>query len=777
MLRLRHPIALLLICLLVFFGVLRSYTPPSPVGADAPDVVFSAIRAEAILHDLLKENLPHVAGSPYNRVVRNRAVAQLEAAGYEVEIQSRFHCNPMFGSCSPIENVIAVKPGSTGEHAVLLTAHYDSGWAGPGGADDGAGVAAILEIARMAASFPPFRNDVIFLLTDSEENGLIGAHAFVEHHPLFDRVRAVINLEARGVTGPSAMFETGDGNRSIIRMLSKKVDRPVANSLIFEMYKRMPNDTDFTVYRQKGVMGVNFAFAEGVSLYHSALDDPDHLDLGSLQHHGDNAWGMLKALGERDLDTIVHREDAGYIDLFATRLSHYPLSITGGLALFLGVWVMIAIGLAFRRDFRFRQLSWGLIAMPALLLAMVIGGYLLSWPLGRWPEMHPLEHPQPWAGRMALVLMLALSGYVALKLFSGRVSACAWMILGWGLIFTLAMVLTGKLPSASHIALLPLAMFALGSVIDLFRKKSPAPLLIASVLGFGAASFISIYHFFMLNVVMNFDRTHLLAIPFWLMAVTVMPMLLAFVKDRELKWQPARWLLAAVLATCFIHLLLPGFTSDRPRPMALKYSEVADEHQGHVVLESIYGIHDATFAKGHGFAVRAINSGRLGTVERPVREVKPLNLQGIDLRQQAVVSQEEGYLRQLITSLPGQGPFLQLTVAEEAGLAMAWVNGVLALDTSIESKHRRSLNSIQLIHPGGEPLSIELLTAESGTIAVAAVSWHPLPGVLVAPFVGNWPDEAQPAFLGQRAELIQEFELAGVGAYAEETSEISRNSP
>ena len=121
MLQLRHPISLL--ALLVMLGVLRRYSSPSPVGADAPDVVFSAIRAEAILGDLLQENLPHVAGSPYNTVVRNRIVAHLESSGYEPEFQSRFHCNPMFGSCSPVENIIAVRPGLEGKHAVLFTAH------------------------------------------------------------------------------------------------------------------------------------------------------------------------------------------------------------------------------------------------------------------------------------------------------------------------------------------------------------------------------------------------------------------------------------------------------------------------------------------------------------------------------------------------------------------------------------------------------------------------------------------------------------------------------
>jgi len=759
MLRLRHPLSLLIISLLIMFGVLRTYSPPEPVGADAPDVVFSAARAEVILGDLLQENAPHVAGSPYNTVVKNRVVAHLESSGYEAQVQSRFHCNPAFGSCSPVDNVIAVKPGSEGEHAVLVTAHYDSGWAGPGAADDGAGTAAILEIARMAADFPPFRNDIIFLITDSEENGLIGADAFAEHHPLFEKVKAVINLEARGVTGPSGLFETGEGNRSIVRMFSKNVDRPVGNSLIYEIYKTMPNDTDYSVYKRKGVMGVNFAFAQGVPVYHSAIDDIEHLDLGSLQHHGDNAWGMLKILGERRIGSIASREDAGYIDVFASRLIHYPVSITQGLDLFLGVLVMIAISIAFRKVFRFRQLHWGLLAVPFLLGSILAGGYLLSWPLGHWPDLHPLEHPMPWAGRTAIFLMLGLAGYSTLKLFSGRVSACAWMIIAWGIIFAFGMFLTSKLPSAAHIALLPMGLFFLGSIIDLFRKKSPAPLLFASLLGFAGTVFISFYHFFMLDVVMNFDQSHIKSVMFWLMALTVMPMLLAFVKEIDLSWKPAGGLAAALLVACLVHLFLPGYTADRPRDMTLMYSEVEAAAHGYLVLESIYQRPDKGFVKGHEFEMTELNSGRLGKVTRPAREVALLDLPGIVLEDQGVIQQDDVFVRTLNIQLPENTPLLRLAIPLEAELSRAWVNDVLALDTSIETKRSRKQYRLQLVHPGDQPVSLRLESPSSQGFTMAAVTWHPLPSILVSPFMGSWPDDAQPFLYGPRAEKIQEFRL------------------
>lgn len=766
MLKLRHPISLLAIALLVMTGVLRSYSTPAVVGADSPDVVFSADRAEAILSDLLQENVPHVAGSPQNAVVRDRVVTHLESSGYTPQIQSRFHCNPMFGSCSPVENIIAVKAGSEGKYAVLLTAHYDSGWTGPGAADDGAGLAAILEIARMAADFPPFTNDIIFLLTDSEENGLIGADAFAEHHPLFEKIKTVINLEARGNSGPSVMFETGEGNRRVIRMFSRSVDRPVGNSLAYEIYRRMPNDTDYTVYKRKGLMGVNFAFTKGVPVYHSSVDNPAHLDLGSLQHHGDNAWSMLKAFGERALNTVVSKEDAGYIDVFGNRLVHYPVSIAGGLVLFLGVWVMLAIGLAFRKDFRFRQLRWGLLAAPFWLAGVVLGGYLLSWPLGHWPELHPLEHPYPWAGRTALFLMLGLVGYSTLKLFTGRVSACAWMIIGWALIFALGIVLASQLPSAAHLAALPLALFAFGSVIDLFRKKSPAPLLFASILGFASASFIGFYHFFMADVVMNFDQSHVKVVPFWLMGLAAMPMLLAYVKQRDLTWQPARWLLATLVLLCVVHFFLPGFTAESPRDMTLMYSEVAGDEKGYVVLESKARRHDRDYAKAHAFELKEIDSGRLGTVERPVREITPLNLPGIEILDQAMRTEEGAWRREFKISLPAASPFLRLSIPGDAGLSKAWVNGELALDKSIDNRHKRkrAVDTLQLIYPGDGPFLIELLTDSDEEIVLAAVTWHELPDVLVAPFMGNWPDEAKPYHYGPRAEKIQEFSIKAAEA-------------
>ncbi len=759
MLRLRHPVSLILICALVLLGVLRSFSVPDPVGADASDVEFSALRSEAILRDLLQDGVPHVAGSPYNLVVRNRIISHLEAAGYEVEIQSRFHCNPMFGGCSPIENIIALKPGSEGKNAVLLTAHYDSSWTGPGAADDGAGVAAVLEIARMAAEFPAFKNSIIFLLSDGEENGLIGADAFAQYHPLFAQVKAVVNLEARGNTGPSALFETGEGNRGIIRMYSKNVDRPVGNSLVNEIYKRMPNDTDYTVYKRKGVAGLNFAFSQGVAVYHSSIDDLNHLDIGSLQHHGDNAWSMIKALGDRGLDHFRSREDAGYIDVFAGGLVHYPSSIVLGLALVLGMWALIAIAAAFRKDFRIWQLRWGLLVVPFLLGTIVLGGFLLSYPLGHWPDLHPIEHPYPWIGRLAVFGVVVLSLYATLKLFAGKVSPCAMMMLGWGLIFLAGMVLADKLPTAGYITLIPLAMFAIGSVIDLLRKKSPAPLLMSSVLGFTGTAFISFYHFFLLDVVLNFDQSHFKIIPLSYMTLTALPMLLAFVRGRELSWQPVRWGLVAILLLCIVHLSLPGFTPERPRGMTVMYSEVEGSETGQLVLESLFSRPDKDYADAHGFEPLELDSGWLQSTEQLAMTVPALKLPGVEVSEHSVRREEDGWSHRFVIHSKERLEFLKLLIAKESGLEKAWVDGQLALDTSLESKHQWRVDTLQLVNPDRQSFEIRLLTRSPDAIDLSIVSWHTLPGELLEPFMRDWPKDARAAGYGPRARKIQRIML------------------
>jgi Zn-dependent M28 family amino/carboxypeptidase len=91
-----------------------------------------------------------------------------------------------WGVCAQINNVVSRIAGREPGRAVLLSAHYDSVPAAPGAADDGSGVAAILEIARILKRAPRAVR-VVLLFGDGEELGLLGSELFVQNSRFFRR--------------------------------------------------------------------------------------------------------------------------------------------------------------------------------------------------------------------------------------------------------------------------------------------------------------------------------------------------------------------------------------------------------------------------------------------------------------------------------------------------------------------------------------------------------------------------------------------------------------
>ena len=59
-------------------------------------------------------------------------------------------------------------------------------------------------------------------------------------------------------------------------------------SLFPTLYALLPNDTDLSVYKRKGLAGLNYALIGGAARYHTPRDDLAHADLASLQHQGDD---------------------------------------------------------------------------------------------------------------------------------------------------------------------------------------------------------------------------------------------------------------------------------------------------------------------------------------------------------------------------------------------------------------------------------------------------------------------------------------------------------
>jgi hypothetical protein len=286
-------------------------------------------------------------------------------------------------SLARVSNIQARIEGTDPTGHVVLVAHYDSAPNAPGAADDGAGVAAILEVARALTSGPPPRNDVDILLTDAEEPGLLGAQAFVDAGRLDPRRSVVLNLEARGTSGPTIMFESSPENANVVPALAG-AQRPFAGSETEALYGLLPNNTDFTSFREAGFSGLNFAFVGGSAYYHTPEDSPDNLDPASLQHIGSTVLDAARHFAGQDLGA----PRGGQLTYFTVlgELVYYPQSLAVPLAVLAAVVFAATLLYARRRGVRIRGVGWSAVSFLALLVVTMALG------MGAW-QLLRLLHP------------------------------------------------------------------------------------------------------------------------------------------------------------------------------------------------------------------------------------------------------------------------------------------------------------------------------------------------------------------------------------------------
>ena len=396
----RGPVTLLVISVAAWLSSSGNMTPGA-VPATAPDTVFSSGRAMAHVHRIAAE--AHPPGSAAHAGVRDYLMGELGRLGFEPSIQTTTSVTgggPVL-TAATVRNVTARIPGSEpGGPAVLITAHYDSRGISRGAADDGAGVAAILESLRALSAGPGLRNDLIVLITDAEEIGLLGARAFVDEHPWMQDVAVVLAFEMRGGGGASMMFETGAANGWVIEALRQADPYPSANSVAYEIYQRMPNDTDFTPFKEAGRQGLNFAGVGRPHVYHQAYDSPENLSERTLQHHGSHALAMLRHFGDAEL-SAVNAPDVSFISIRYVGLVTYGRLWIWGLGVAaVALWIL-AFFVGKRGGSRPGRVVLGCVASLVYLgAAAVAAHYLYAWRLGAHPEVGALHagsfHSEGW---------------------------------------------------------------------------------------------------------------------------------------------------------------------------------------------------------------------------------------------------------------------------------------------------------------------------------------------------------------------------------------------
>lgn len=513
-----RALALALVLVLGAVGAWFATATPPVQGLDAAPTAFSAARAMA--DDRAVAAKPHPTGSAEAGLVRAYLQQRMAAlglnpriqAGSAVEIPRWFHGRAAAGA--HVENLIGVLPGRDPSlPAILLMAHTDSVPGSPGAADDAAGVSAILEIVRALKAGPQPRRDVVVAFTDAEEAGLLGARAlFASGDPILKHIGEVVNLEARGGGGRVAMFQTGPDNGGHIALFRQAVANTNANSVTSEVYKSMPNDTDFTVSRAAGYPGFNFAFIGEEFDYHSPSSTPGNLDQGALQHMGDQALAITRALATTE--TLPRAgPDAAYSDILGRFVVAYPAGVGGLIVLGLSLVVaLIAVVHGQRRETGKRP-NWGaalFAAFGTLFVAIVVGAVLwvASRLLGFGDFIHDrtllAQYPYLFTGVTLLTIGAAL--FLIGPVQRGR----AWTVLipaeptrwsAWGgaflALFVLALVVQLRFPPMAVLTAWPLAAAAIVMALVAFaaggRWEEPVAVVGATVVGVAVAAHLGHY--------------------------------------------------------------------------------------------------------------------------------------------------------------------------------------------------------------------------------------------------------------------------------------------
>ncbi|GAA4453500.1 M20/M25/M40 family metallo-hydrolase [Nibrella saemangeumensis] len=446
--------------------------PPEARPASALANEFSAERAMQYIRRIAA--VPHAMGTPAHAQVRGYLVDEMRRLGLQPEVQERTVSAEAFGASRTgyVYNIIGRLKGRTAGKAVLLMAHYDSQPNTPGAADDGAGVAAILETARALRQGPPLQNDVIFLLTDGEEYGLFGASAFLRHRLAKD-VGLVINLEARGNSGPSMTFEISPENGWVIEEFAKAAPYPFASSLMYEVYRALPNDTDFSVFREAGYTGVNSAFADGFVHYHKLTDSPDNLNQNSLQHHGDNMLALTRHFGTISL-TQTKAPDKVFFNPAGSWLVQYPMTLNGlWIALVTGLLIGVLIAGLRRKAITLPQVLGGFLLYLVMLVIVAGSIFLINRLILRLlPYTHPFNGVYSSNLFWVAYLLVATGLFLLVSRLALRRLRVFSLTMGvYLLLYGLTLTLFAFVPSATFVFLFPLLFCLVGTLIVFVQNR------------------------------------------------------------------------------------------------------------------------------------------------------------------------------------------------------------------------------------------------------------------------------------------------------------------
>ena len=391
---------------------------PSPAPTTTDPTEFSAERAMASINRLADE--PH---SVLDREAHDRArddvIDMFTDLGYTADV----HSDPLFDFSipedkktfdmlsaeqqaavkdAPADTIVVDVPGKS-ERTMALMAHYDSSTVegagndeqhyytsgtSHGAADDGYGVATIVETLRaLKAEGRQPENSLKIVITDAEEIGLIGARNEMRHHRAdYENVDLVLNLEARGMSGPAFMFETSPNNSAVAGYFLSHVKQPVTGSLFPSLYALMPNSTDMTNLIPEGFTVLNIAAVGDADHYHQSTDAPRYVDHSTLQHYGNQALDLTRAWAfDGQAPTLTADGDLHFFQLWRGLTVRYPAAVGTGLGCLAVIAALGAVAVR-ARSLHWKRvlgtvwgLTWRAVSVSAAAGLVQLGAMAMKW--------------------------------------------------------------------------------------------------------------------------------------------------------------------------------------------------------------------------------------------------------------------------------------------------------------------------------------------------------------------------------------------------------------
>ncbi|KAK9488396.1 hypothetical protein V1527DRAFT_487204 [Lipomyces starkeyi] len=280
------------------------------------------------------------------------------------------------------QNIYAVIHGKkNGNPGVLVSAHYDSVSTSFGTTDDGISISIMLFLFEHFLSNRP-DNTIVFNFNTGEELGLHGARQFIKH-PLLNEVKYFLNMDSAGAGGRSTMHRAS--NYEALKAFAG-VHPGLGSVIMQDIFKTgvIKSMTDFSIYDGANLRGLDMAYYQSRSRYHSPLDNIRSTNRGSVRYLAQSSLRTVSKLSSSSTANVtsdnahatgVFFDYLGIVVIVLSMKAFIGISLTGVI-----VGPMALGGLLYFLIFKKKVLILerrGWLRFPGSLLVLVLANYVL----------------------------------------------------------------------------------------------------------------------------------------------------------------------------------------------------------------------------------------------------------------------------------------------------------------------------------------------------------------------------------------------------------------